>query len=218
MSPFLPRIRRSNVDRIHGGAPGVACHGVAGSGSQRGGMTPAGQELIAGMARGDADAFAQFYDRYAPLAYSLILRIVRDRTDGSEVLQDVFWEAWEAAAAYDPERGTPEAWVAMRARARAIDRIRSLRRRHEVFVAPVDEAVMAETESPSDPAESAESRGVVQSALAQLSDIQREVIELAYYGGLTQSEIAQRTNQPLGTVKTRIRMGLDRLREVVKRP
>ena len=182
------------------------------------GMAPAGQELIARMARGDTQALAGFYDRYAPLAYGLILRIVRDRTDATEVLQDVFWEAWEAAGAYDPARGTPEAWVAMRARTRAIDRVRSLRRRHEMFVAPVDEAVMTDAEPGPDPAESAERRGVIQAALARLSDAQREVIELAYYGGLSQSEIAERTKQPLGTVKTRIRLGLERLREVAKRP
>jgi RNA polymerase sigma-70 factor, ECF subfamily len=217
MSSFLSGVRRPIADRIHGGPLLPACHGVAGFGSQWGKMTPAGQELIARMVQRDTEAFAGFYDRYAALAYSLILRIVRDRTDASEVLQDVFWEAWEAAAAYDPERGSPEAWVATRARARAIDRVRSLRRRHEVFVAPVDEAVATATESLPDPAESVESRGIVQSALAQLSDAQREVIELAYYGGLTQSEIAERTQQPLGTVKTRIRMGLERLRVVVKR-
>ena len=181
-------------------------------------MTSAGQELIARMAQRDTEALARFYDRYAPLAFSLILRIVRDRTDASEVLQDVFWEAWEAAGAYDPARGTPEAWVAMRARARAIDRVRSLRRRHEMFVAPVNEAATPEAEAQPDAAESAELRGAVRSALGQLSEAQREAIELAYYVGLTQSEIAARTKQPLGTVKTRIRLGLERLREVAKRP
>jgi RNA polymerase sigma-70 factor (ECF subfamily) len=184
----------------------------------KGGMAPVGEDLIARMARRDAEALARFYDRYAPLAFSLILRIVRDRTDASEVLQDVFWEAWEAAGAYDPARGSPEAWVTMRARARAIDRVRSLRRRHETFVAPVNEAVATAAEASPDPAESAEVRGAVQSALGQLSDSQREAIELAYYAGLTQSEIAARTKQPLGTVKTRIRLGLERLREVAKRP
>lgn len=183
----------------------------------KGGMAPVGEDLIARMARRDAEALARFYDRYAPLAFSLILRIVRDRTDASEVLQDVFWEAWEAAAAYDPARGTPEAWVTMRARARAIDRVRSLRRRHEMFALPVNEAVVPEEATP-DPAEAAEVRGAVRSALGQLSDVQREAIELAYYGGLTQAEIAARTGQPLGTVKTRIRLGLERLREVAKRP
>lgn len=184
----------------------------------KGGMARVGEDLIARMAQRDTEALARFYDRYAPLAFSLILRIVRDRTDASEVLQDVFWEAWEAAGAYDPGRGTPEAWVTMRARARAIDRVRSLRRRHEMFVAPVDETVTPEAEARPDPGESAELRGAVQSALGQLSEAQREAIELAYYVGLTQSEIAARTKQPLGTVKTRIRLGLERLREVAKWP
>lgn len=168
------------------------------------------------MALGDSEAFAQFYDRYAALAFALILRIVRDRTDASEVLQDVFWEIWQAATAYDPARGTPEAWVAIRARARAIDRVRSLRRRNEVFVAPVEEGLTPDTGAGVKPGEGLEDRSLVRSALAQLSEVQREVIELAYYDGLTQTEIAQRTKQPLGTVKTRIRLGLERLREVVR--
>ena len=184
----------------------------------KGGMAPAGEELIARMAQRDTEALARFYDRYAPLAFSLILRIVRDRTDASEVLQDVFWEAWEAASAYDTARGTPEAWLIMRARARAIDRVRALRRRHEMFATPLNEAVVPEVEAGPDPVESAELRGAVQWALGQLSETQREAIELAYYAGLTQSEIAARTRQPLGTIKTRIRLGLERLREVARRP
>ena len=121
-------------------------------------MAPAGEDLIARMVQRDTEALARFYDRYSPLAFSLILRIVRDRTDASEVLQDVFWEAWETAGAYDPARGTPEAWVAMRARARAIDRVRSLRRRHEMFVAPVNETVTPEAGA------AARSRGVGRAA------------------------------------------------------
>ncbi|MGH7332037.1 MAG: sigma-70 family RNA polymerase sigma factor [Candidatus Rokuibacteriota bacterium] len=181
-------------------------------------MATAGEVLIRRMALGDSEAFAQFYDRYSALAFALILRIVRDRTDASEVLQDVFWEAWQAAAAFDPGRGTPEAWVAIRARSRAIDRVRSLRRRNEVFVGPAEETLTADTAAGNKPGEGLEERGFMQSALAQLSDVQREVIELAYYDGLTQTEIAQRTKQPLGTVKTRIRLGLERLRAVVRTP
>lgn len=109
--------------------------------------------------------------------------------------------------------GDPEVWLVTRARSRAIDRVRALRRRSETFVAPVDEALAA---APADPpgaaAERAEERGIVRSALARLPDAQREVIELAYYAGLTQTEIAARLKQPLGTVKPRIRLGLERLR------
>src|SRR5215470_7221623 len=176
-------------------------------------------ELIRSMAAGDREAFAHFYDRYASLVYPLILRIVRERADAADVLQEVFWETWQTADAYDAARGTPEAWIVMRARARAIDRVRSLRRRNETFVMPVDEAAArATSDSGIDAAERAEDRGLILGALAQLPEAQREAIELAYYGGLSQTEIAEAIKQPLGTVKTRIRTGLERLRTLVKRP
>jgi RNA polymerase sigma-70 factor, ECF subfamily len=181
-------------------------------------MTTAGGDLIRRMAAGDRDAFGRFYDRYAPLVYPLILRIVRDRADAADILQETFWEAWQRASRYDATRGTPEAWMITRARTRAIDRIRSLRRRGETFVAPVDEALAAAPAEPGgDAAERAEDRGTVERALRALPEAQRQAIELAYYAGLTQTEIAERLRQPLGTVKTRIRLGLDRLREVVRR-
>ncbi len=170
------------------------------------------------MASGDREAFGRFYDRYSPLVYPLVLRIVRERGDADDVLQEVFWEAWQGASAYDPARGTPEAWIVMRARTRSIDRIRSVRRRGETFVAPVDDALAAAPAAPGgDAADRAADRGLVTGALARLPEAQREVIELAYYGGLTQTEIAERLKQPLGTVKTRIRIGLERLREIVGR-
>jgi len=116
-----------------------------------------------------------------------------------------------------PTTPTGEAWMVTRARTRAIDRIRATRRRSETFVAPLDDGVAAAPrESAPDAAERAADRGTVMTALDRLPDAQREVIELAYYAGLTQTEIAERIKQPLGTVKTRIRLGLERLREVVK--
>ena len=178
-----------------------------------------GAALIRRMAEGDRDAFARFYDHYARQVYPLILRIVRDPADAADVLQEVFWEAWQAAPAYDPERGTPEAWIFMRARTRAIDRVRAVRRRSETFVAPADEDLAAAVVDPGgDAAERAGNRDFVLGALGRLPEAQREVLELAYYGGLTQTEIAERLKQPLGTVKTRMRLGLERLREVVQRP
>jgi len=178
-----------------------------------------GADLIRAMAAGDREAFSRFYDRYASLVYPLIVRIVRERADAADVLQEVFWETWQNAGAYDPARGTPEAWIVMRARTRAIDRVRSVRRRSETFTMPLDDAAIAMRMDPAvDPAERAEVRGAVLGALAELPGAQREVLELAYYGGLTQTEIAERINQPLGTVKTRIRSGLERLRALVKRP
>ena len=180
-------------------------------------MAWAGEELIRQMAEGDADACGRFYDRYARLVHPLILRIVRDAADAADVLQDVFWEAWQAAASYDPARGSPEAWIVMRARTRAIDRIRAMRRRSETFVAPVDEALTAAPPGPGgDASERAADRAIVAGVLERLPEAQREVIELAYYGGLTQTEIAERLKQPLGTVKTRMRLGLERLREMTR--
>jgi RNA polymerase sigma-70 factor (ECF subfamily) len=179
-------------------------------------MPTPGGDLIKAMAGGDREAFARFYDRYAPLVFPFVLRIVRDRADAADVLQDVFWEAWRSAGAYDPARGTAEAWIITRARTRAIDRVRAVRRRGETFVAPVDEATAgAPTPPGGDASTQAEERQLVANVLSQLPDAQREVIELAYYAGLTQTEIAERLKQPLGTVKTRIRLALARLREVV---
>jgi RNA polymerase sigma-70 factor, ECF subfamily len=180
-------------------------------------MAWAGEELIRRMAEGDADACSRFYDRYAPLVYPLILRIVPDAADASDVLQEVFWEAWQAAATYDSARGSPEAWMVMRARTRAIDRVRAVRRRSETFVAPLDEAVAASPPAPGgDVADRVADRALVADVLERLPEHQREVIELAYYGGLTQTEIADKLKAPLGTVKTRMRMGLARLREMMK--
>ena len=176
-------------------------------------MAWAGEDLIRRMAEGDADACSRFYDRYARLVYPLILRIVQDGADAADVLQEVFWEAWQAAGSYDPARGSPEAWIVMRGRTRAIDRVRAVRRRGETFVAPLDEAPAAEG---GDPAERAVDRVVVAGGLEQLPEPEREVIELAYYGGFTQTEIAERLKRPLGTVKTRMRTGLGRLREIMK--
>ena len=162
-------------------------------------MATSSAELVRQMAAGDREAFALFYDRYAPVVFPLILRIVRERADASDVLQEVFWEAWRTADAYDPTRGSPEAWMVTRARTRAIDRIRSTRRRSEMFVAPLDESIAATPGQPApDAAERAEERGTIRSALDRLPGAQREVIELAYYAGFTQTEIAERLNSRSG--------------------
>ena len=169
--------------------------------------------LVAAIAAGDRDAFSRFYDLTAPMAFGLIRRVLRDPEAAAEVLQDVFWQVWQDASRYDPDRGTPEAWLVMRAKTRAIDRLRSIRRRDRTFVAPVDESVaQRSSDQAPNPAVVAEDRGLIQTALAQLPEAQRRVIELAFFEGLTQSEIAARLGEPLGTVKTRARLGLDRLR------
>jgi RNA polymerase sigma-70 factor (ECF subfamily) len=173
--------------------------------------------LITRIAAGDRDAFSRFYDLLAPTAFGLIRRVLRDPEAAAEVLQDVFWQVWREAPRYDPKRGSPEAWLVMRAKTRAIDRLRSIRRRDRTFVAPVDESVAQSNDGPAEnPAVVAEDRGLVQMALAQLPEPQRRVIELAFFEGLTQSEIATRLGEPLGTVKTRARLGLERLRGALR--
>ena len=171
-----------------------------------------GADLIHQMAEGDADAFARFYDRYAPLIYPLILRILSDPADAAECLQDVFWDARQRARTYDAAAATPDAWLVTQARARAIERMRAARRRRDAMPlgAPRTSAAAALERPPAvDPS-------VLTRAFERLPDPQREALELAYYGGLTQTEITARLKQPLGTVKTRLRLALDRLREMVK--
>jgi RNA polymerase sigma-70 factor (ECF subfamily) len=182
----------------------------------QGAVEPDGGELLRWMAARDPDAFSRFYDRYAPLVYPLILRIVGQAAEAADVLQGVFWEAWVHAASYDPGRGSPEAWIVVRARARAIDQLRSIRRRSAMHGAASQEITSTAGAAPGP--ESAADRVAMRRALDRLPGEQREVIELAYYGGLTQTEIAEQLKQPLGTVKTRIRLGLERLRQALGPP
>jgi RNA polymerase sigma-70 factor (ECF subfamily) len=180
---------------------------------REGNRASAAADLIAAIARGDRGAFERFYDAHAALAFGLIRRILRDPEAAKEVLQEVFWQVWQDAPSYDPSRGSPEAWLVMRAKTRAIDKLRSIRRKEQTFVAPVDEGSAPGADPRADdPAVAAADRTLVEGALARLPDAQRRVIELAFFGGMTQSEIAARLGEPIGTVKTRARLGLERLR------
>ena len=173
----------------------------------------AAADLVARMARGDESAFSQFYDTYAGLAFGLIRRILREKEAAEEVLQEVFWQVWREAATFDPRRGAPEAWLIMRAKTRAIDKLRSIRRKEQTFVSPADDGTTAGADPRADdPAVAAADRTLVEGALARLPEAQRRVIQLAFFGGLTLSEIAARLGEPIGTVKTRARTGLERLR------
>lgn len=177
-------------------------------------MSNGAADLIHQMAEGDGEAFARFYDRYAPLVYPLILRILYEPAAAAECLQEVFWESRQTARAYDPARATPEAWLVTRARGRAIERMRARRRRRAP--APLCEPRSQPPATPAPTVERGLDRSVLTRAFERLPDPQREALELAYYGGLTQTEITARLKQPLGTVKTRLRLALDRLRDMVK--
>lgn len=170
------------------------------------------------LAAGDGDAAARLYDRHARAVYSLVLRIVNDEGDAEDVVQEVFAQAWRQAARYDASRGAVGAWLLLMARSRAIDKLRSVRARPGSRSAD-DPAAIDDMPAPLRDAPTAiidaENARLVQRALAELPLLQRLVIELAYYEGLTQREIADRLEQPLGTIKSRLRLGLLRLRDAL---
>ena len=156
------------------------------------------------------------YDSTSRLVFGLILRVVGDRSTAEEVVLDVYTQIWRQAATYDRKRGAPLAWMMTIARTRGIDRLRSSK--NDLTKEPLDATpeIAATTPSPEEASVVSERRRLVRSALDMLSAEQREVIELAYYSGLSHSEIAMRLNQPLGTVKTRTRLGMMKLRDTLR--
>jgi RNA polymerase sigma-70 factor (ECF subfamily) len=171
------------------------------------------------MSGGDEGALGELYDRWSARVHAFVFRLVRDRDDAEEVVEEVFWQAWRQAGRYDPQRGAAASWLLLIARTRALDRVRSrLRRREDPLEAEsgdraADEAATATAGGPIMELEWSERRTRVLAALAELPAEQRETLELAYFDGLSQTEIADRTEQPLGTVKTRTRLALRKLRE-----
>jgi RNA polymerase sigma-70 factor (ECF subfamily) len=171
--------------------------------------------LIQQVAKQDRDAFSQLYDRFSTLVFTLAMRMLKARSDAEDLLQEVFVQVWRQAQNYSAERGSPEAWIINIARSRAIDKIRSIRRMQKSFVLTDDPARAESPENVESSAVESETRLTMNSALANLPDPQRKVLELAYFDGLTQSEIADRLAEPLGTVKTRMRSGIQKLREIL---
>jgi len=178
------------------------------------GSHAADRRALEGMARGDHGALAELYDRHGRLVYSLALRILRDQGDAEDVVQEVFSQAWRQASRYESTRGPVVAWLMTLARSRAIDRLLSRRARPETGANDVEADRMLDLAPPIDEqlvlSDQAER---IRAAVEQLSLLQRVAIELAFYEGLTHVEIAERLELPLGTVKTRIRQGLSKLRE-----
>ena len=179
------------------------------------------------MARGDSSAVAELYDRHgsgvyavclrARALYSLALRMLSDAADAEDVVQDVFTQAWRQAGRYDPARAPVIAWLLVITRARALDRLRA--RRSRIAPAPLEVVTI----DPVDPGPGQELQAIgneeaarLRQALEALPEGQREAIELAYYRGLSQSDIAEKLQQPLGTVKTRMRTALLKLREALR--
>jgi len=169
-------------------------------------------ELLKAIAAKDDDALGQLYDRYRLILFGVLMRILNNREEAEDVLQEVFLQVWRRAADFDENRGRPFTWLVTLARSRGIDRLRSLASRERVAQAGANETSEEVSDAATDAIRS-ERVGVVNSALADLPEDQRRPLMLAYFDGLTQSEIATKLGVPLGTVKTRMRTAMGKLRE-----
>lgn len=177
--------------------------------------------LVARMAGGEDTAVAALYDRWAGVLLAVALRLTRDRADAEEVLAEVFAQAWRDAPRFDPARGSVAAWLTMMTRSRALDVLRARGRRTRIEEAAATESSLPLAAgqgpgAPDRPIEDRERRDAVRGAMADLPEPQRVAVELAYFEGMTQSQIADRLGEPLGTVKTRIRLAMEKLRDALR--
>ena len=168
-------------------------------------------QLLYAIARGDEQAFAALYDQYSSILFGLVFRILHTRPEAEDVLQEVSLQVWQQAPSFDPSRGRPFTWLVTLARSRAIDRLRATGSRERTAQKSGEEAPRIEEEAADVALLRDEEGSVVRRALAELSEEQRSTLLLAYLDGMSQTEIADRTGQPLGTVKTRTRAGLKKL-------
>jgi RNA polymerase sigma-70 factor, ECF subfamily len=171
-------------------------------------------ELLQAVARGDEAALAHLYDAYRVILFGLLVRILNSREEAEDILQDVFVQVWRRAKDFDEKRGRPFTWLVTLARSRAIDRLRLLGARQRL----ANGAAQEQTEMVSDALTDTirqEQKEKVRRALAELPDEQKHTLMLAYFDGLTQSEIAAKLNTPLGTIKTRMRSGMIKLRALL---
>lgn len=177
------------------------------------------EELMERLFLRDLRAFRALYARYGNLVYSASLRVVRDPQIAEDMVQEIFLRIWRKPDSYVPQRGRFVTWLTSVARNRAVDEVRSRNRRYRYETASPEEQARElaapEANDPALTAELSDQRRLILAALKDLPPDQRETIELAYFGGLTQQEIAERLNQPLGTVKTRIRLGMQKLRSAL---
>jgi RNA polymerase sigma-70 factor (ECF subfamily) len=172
-------------------------------------------ELLRRISQGDRAAFAEFYDLYSALFFSVAVKILHDQKEAEDVLQDVFLQIWEKAGAFDSRLGKPLGWSITFVRNKAIDRIRASQRRTRLAEeSGVAHAIAAEvTDSANEIFYGHDKAKFIPSAIVELPEEQRKAIELAYFSGLTQDEISKKLNTPLGTIKARIRRGLLKLRD-----
>jgi RNA polymerase sigma factor (sigma-70 family) len=170
------------------------------------------EEILDAIASGDDAALAALYDRFGRVAYGLAYRILRDQALAEDAVQEAFLAVWRSADTYRRERAKPATWILTLVHRRAVDLVR---REHRRRGEPLEEMPEAVGDAVAEEVDIRERRATVQTALAQLPEDQRQALELAYYGGYTQSELAERLGVPLGTIKSRMFAGLARLRELV---
>lgn len=194
---------RSSV-RSHAESPGMSTSAP----------TPSELELLRRIAQGDEAALGALYDRFGGTVYALAHRIVGQQVDAEEVAMETFAQVWRDASKFDSARGSVPAWLCIIARSRALDLVRSHSRRQRLNESVAREPMEDSIGAPDVLHE--ERRQAVGTALKELPEAQREAIELAYFQGLSQSEIAERLQQPLGTIKTRMRTGMMKLRETLR--
>ena len=174
-------------------------------------------ELIAKLHARDANAIAVAYDRYGSLAYSLFVRVTRDQSVAEDLVQELFLRVWNKARDFDPDKGTLGVWILSIARNIAIDHVRSAHARFQNRLRPIEQTdQLSFSYKPKEPEIVIDSARAVKAAFSELSANQRRVLEMAYYEGFSQSEIAAKLEEPLGTVKSWMRSGMGRLRTAVK--
>jgi RNA polymerase sigma-70 factor, ECF subfamily len=176
------------------------------------------EALVALAARSEQTALGELYDRYARPAYGLALRILRDDALAEDAVQEAFLSLWRTSPRFVPERGKASTWILTLVHRRAVDLVRREQLRRTDQIDEVHEPIAGASSGADEQAWLRLQRERVQAALQQLPDQQREALELAYYGGFTQSELAERLGQPIGTIKSRMFAGLARLRELLGDP
>lgn len=196
------------------------CQGTPGAAARRATQVSALAVLVAQMAQGRQDALARLYDETSSLLNGLLLRMLDQPQDAEEVLLDVYMKAWKYAPSYTPDRGSVQTWLVTMARNTAIDRIRQKRAQPKTLSFEPEDAPEPESgeASPEEQTAMGQRRRKVQALLNELPAEQRQALVMAYFGGLSHAELAARLGQPLGTVKSRIRMGLLRLRSLLEEP
>jgi RNA polymerase sigma-70 factor, ECF subfamily len=220
MDTFAAMNPASKSETYSSTMPGASSSLVAATRESAPGGVAVDAELVRRMRSRDERALGAFYDRWFPVVHGVVSRMLESPDDVEDVVEEAFWQAWRQAERFDVERGSVQTWLLTIARSRALDRLRARRRlREEPLVDSSDaeaDTSAPTSAAPSDPladAEHAERSQIVRAALADLPSEQREALELGYFGGLSQSEIAEQTGLPLGTIKTRMRLALQKLRE-----